>query len=722
MAFYFKNKILSSGILILVFICLGFQSGYASTTQEYLDLAKSYWYSYPDSNIYYSQLAASQAQKENDSLLLAHAYKSMGIGFTVKNDYTKAFHQYAMASMLYKRLQSVHDYFKVQNNIGLTLLYQNEYSSALKYFSEYKKYLVKQKPGSVSLARVNQNLGEIYSRLEKNQLAMSHYFESAKIQIDLEDSIGLSHSYLGIAHLFNFNLNNNDSAIKYYLECQKLSDDKNLKARVLHGMSVSYNNIEIKEARCYLDSAIDIYIEMGNKMLLADAYLTKAEFNIDNNLKYIDFLQRSVELSRKEDNWNILERASKKLFVYYNKINDFEKALYYLQLQVSAKEEYWDYQIENEIGIINEKHNYEIKEAVAKAEFEKASALQQAKVAKHKLVSWLSVGGFLLLCMVLFGIYRILKITRKNNRDLEQKNATISEQSKLLKSRNHLIENQKEEIQSVYETVKNQHQEMLSSVEYAQKIQSAILNPNNPSSYLQSINHFIYFKPRDIVSGDFYWMHNHENYLYIAMADCTGHGVPGAFMSMLGMAFLQEIVALDKDPEPAEILNVLRSKIIRSLANEEADNARQDGMDMGLVRIDLETHQALFAGANRPLWIVSTQGKAENAQKQTAVDHKYLLEFKGDRMPVGRYEKLEEFGQKTIQLTQGDRLYLFSDGFADQFSQDGQKMKIKRFRELITRVQSMPMNQQQEKMRAFFENWMGGSMQMDDVSVIGLEI
>ncbi len=252
-----------------------------------------------------------------------------------------------------------------------------------------------------------------------------------------------------------------------------------------------------------------------------------------------------------------------------------------------------------------------------------------------------------------------------------------------------------------------------SSIRYAQFIQKAVL----PSTdFLKQFipENFILYIPRDIVSGDFYWIKQVNNFVAIAAADCTGHGVPGAFMSMLGIALLNEVVRLDEHPTANGILNELRKRVKASLHQESVRGAGTDGMDMSLCIIDIENKQIQYSGANNPLFIIR-----ENEEEGTSE----LIHIRPDRMPIGVYIKERPFTNHVIQLQTNDQVYQFTDGFIDQFGgQRQEKFKMKRFKKLLLQIHKRPMAEQQELLYEKFDQWRGGVGQLDDVMIIGFKI
>jgi len=309
----------------------------------------------------------------------------------------------------------------------------------------------------------------------------------------------------------------------------------------------------------------------------------------------------------------------------------------------------------------------------------------------------------LLLIFVIYSIYTIrMKAIQAQKRRLEQ---LVKERTYELEEANTEIEAQRDMATEQRDQIAAQQKEIMDSIHYAERIQRSLL----PSAKLLKNllpEHFIVFKPRDIVSGDFYWAAEKDDYVYIAAADCTGHGVPGAFMSMLGIAYLNEIINKHGAIQPSEVLDFLRGDIIKAMNQKGIEGEARDGMDMSLCRFDLKKKELSFAGGNNPLYLVR---KGE------------LTEIKGDKMPVAIHEKMPPFTLNEIPLEKNDCVYLFSDGFADQFGgPKGKKFMYRRFKELLEESNHMDMISQGKMLNQTMESWKGNIEQIDDIVIIGI--
>jgi two-component system, sensor histidine kinase LadS len=277
------------------------------------------------------------------------------------------------------------------------------------------------------------------------------------------------------------------------------------------------------------------------------------------------------------------------------------------------------------------------------------------------------------------------------------------ELEKQVKERTREINQQKEELAE-------KNKEITDSIRYAKRIQQAILPSGEYCSSVMG-EHFILFLPKDIVSGDFYWLHNDGQKIIWAAADCTGHGVPGGFMSMIGNSYLNEIVIENKINSPDKILNTLRSKIINSLEQKGSEVKQRDGMDISLCVLDKENNVLEYSGANNPLWIW---------KKNTNI----IEETKADKMPIGSYtEELKPFTLHRFNLEKGDIIYCFSDGYADQFGgPKGKKFKYSQLKEILLSVSDKTMTEQKEILHSAINNWKGNQEQIDDICIIGIRI
>lgn len=341
-----------------------------------------------------------------------------------------------------------------------------------------------------------------------------------------------------------------------------------------------------------------------------------------------------------------------------------------------------------------------------KIERENAEKLYASEKRQMLIIIFSLIVGLFLVSLLVFYIFRVLKIKKKANAELSVKNNLLAEQ--------------KEEIEAQRDTIKAQSDEIQDSINYAQRIQRSLLTPDETIAHIFP-DHFLLYKPRNVVSGDYYWIGQFGDNKVCIVADCTGHGVPGGFLSVLGMSNLNHIVG--QDIRPDAILNHLRESIITNLRQEndeptdpsdvaamlESLDRSRDGMDAAAYVVNEKQMKLSFAGANNPLILI--RGNE-------------MQVLKADRMPVGIYTRMVPFNCTTIDIQRGDCLYTFSDGFQDQFGYNSdRKFMSKRLRELLLEIHERPMAEQKEILNLTYEEWRGpASNQTDDVLIFGVRI
>lgn len=290
-----------------------------------------------------------------------------------------------------------------------------------------------------------------------------------------------------------------------------------------------------------------------------------------------------------------------------------------------------------------------------------------------------------------------------SNKELDFKNKEEKRAAELV-----IVNHQKAEVEKSKQVIEKRNKDITDSIKYAKRIQQAKL-PKKEEIYSALSNCFILFKPKDIVSGDFYFFQKNNLSLFIAAADCTGHGVPGAFMSMIGSEKLSTAVALSTDT--SDILKQLNKGIKESLRQSESYDSTKDGMDIALCSVDIKKRIVKYAGANRPLWIIRSG--------QTEVE-----EIKGTKKAIGGFtDDNQHFESHDLKFKKGDTFYITTDGYSDQFGGiRGRKLMTKKFKQILLEIQGMAMNEQEKHLNDFVEDWKAEEEQVDDILVIGVRL
>ncbi|OFX22337.1 MAG: hypothetical protein A2033_18970 [Bacteroidetes bacterium GWA2_31_9] len=426
----------------------------------------------------------------------------------------------------------------------------------------------------------------------------------------------------------------------------------------------------------------------------------------------------------------------------YEKMGKSSKALDYYKLFTQTKDSLMNSEkfkliSEMESKYENEKHQLKIEKLEKEQQLQTSEIEKQnEKVKRQNTIIISFVFGFILIIIFLIIIYRFFTAKKIAYNLLSIQNVEIQHKNEEIITQRDIVVKQKNYIEEI-------HKEVTDSINYAKNLQSAILPE---SDFIKELLHeyFIIFKPRNIVSGDFYWISKRRNWTLIAVADCTGHGVPGAFMSMLGISYLNEIVAKDEVQTASQVLNYLRLNIIKSLKQKGKTGEQKDGMDIAFVALNMETLELQFAGANNPLYIVTQSSELlsyelevrdtdfqnfqnfKNLEEHT--NQRFVLqEVKPDKMPIAIHVRMDDFKNNEIKLNKSDLVYLFSDGYADQFGgPKGKKFLYRQFKELLIANWNKSMTEQKEILDNKIEDWISGNEikyeQTDDITVLGLRI
>jgi serine phosphatase RsbU (regulator of sigma subunit) len=320
----------------------------------------------------------------------------------------------------------------------------------------------------------------------------------------------------------------------------------------------------------------------------------------------------------------------------------------------------------------------------------------------------------LLSAIIIYIIYLIIKIRERNHRKMQEYlKKTLDERTKEVVEQKEEIELQRDQLEQTNKVLESKNKDITDSINYAQRIQAAIL-PSKTTLQKYFKSSFIFYRPRDIVSGDFYWFEKYHDKFIILCADATGHGVPGAFMSLISITLIKDIIKTSDPDHPGMILTKLDNEIKNTLNQEiDADIKTHDGLDVSVCIIDLNTNFLTYASALRPLFVFASG------------EMKYI---KGSRFPVGGVKTTQKnFEEVKIQLSQGDSIYMFTDGYPDQFGggdmyEGGKKMKMIRFKNIISKIIHEDINRQYETIENEFDSWKGKYPQIDDVLVIGIKI
>lgn len=544
------------------------------------------------------------------------------------------------------------------------------FNKALEFHEKALK-IYQEEENKLQVALSLNNIANNYSRLATNQF-VAQYGE------EWEDSLELL-SANAIASTFG-------KTFDYYNQALAIFEELNEKQEILNAnINLGSHYIYTRnwsKSKEYLNKALRLSRELNSSYDISITLFQIAESAYrQKNLEVAEqnFLQ-SLSISNDLGVKDLSMFSHKKLGKIYEKTGSLQKALYHFKNYNLIKDVIFSENSQKSITEMQTKYETEKKEQELKL-MKNQDELQKSTIQRQRLMIGLAVGGFLVILAFSGLLINMVRQKQRANKVLEEKNDLIS----------------------------HQKQEITDSIRYASRIQSAVL----PTATLLSESlkeHFVLFLPRDIVSGDFYWFTKQGNKVVLVAADCTGHGVPGAFMSMLGVSFLYEIVNKDNILQPAQILNKLRELIKVTLSQTGKQNEQKDGMDISLSVLDLTNMKLEWAGAFNSLYLVR---------------NKELTEYKADKMPVAIHvNDHQSFTNHEIQLEAGDTFYMFSDGFSDQFGgPDGRKFMSKKFKQFLVDINELPMEEQKEKLNKAHMDWRGDTYeQIDDIIVFGVKV
>lgn len=341
--------------------------------------------------------------------------------------------------------------------------------------------------------------------------------------------------------------------------------------------------------------------------------------------------------------------------------------------------------------------------------------------------------GCILFGLLLFFIFyrwriRVLKAEqRKLAKLIAERTAELENEKRLVEEQHEEIEQQKVQLEEANEILEETNQSMTDSINYAKRIQAAIMQPKGSDELENELE--IFYRPKDIVSGDFYWFSRLDDADYICAADCTGHGVPGAFMSMIGITSIKDIINKKHILNPGRILDELRLSVVNAL-NEKGFENTKDGMDLAFYKIDRNTNEVTYAGANNPIWFISRQAPEVITSHTELRSFEFegkdvmLHEITASKMPIGLSDQMDiPFTEHKVKLQESDLIWVFSDGYVDQFGgSKGKKYLGKRFRDFLTDIEGQDLKAQMDAVIANFDEWMGEGNQVDDILVMGMRV
>ncbi len=665
-------------------------------------IINGYLYNNPDSSIYYTNIYYEFAKSKGLEKYMFSALNLKGISYYFQSKYDLAIDFYNQALVIQKSLNYQKGIAATLNNIGAVYYDQGEYKNALENWKNSLEYEEKIN-NQIGIASTYNNIGIIYHALNEDSIAIDYYNKSIAIQIKLNNKHGEANSLNNIGVIY---LNDSiyDIALEYFKRSLKICEDIEATTDLtlsLHniGSIYSYSN-DFEKAEKYFNRCLIIQKKLKDQNGVASTYYSLGEvhFKKSNFKKAFSYLNLSLNIANEIDATALLKEIYLKLSDCYNKTGNFKKAYEMQKLYIDKYKITIQKENDKKIFIELERSKHKNEQ---KALQEKHSIEQQNKDEKHRLEDekhFLEQENKDFQRTILFGVLGLTLLFT----------LFMYNRFRISNNQKNIIKKQKEQTDNAFDQLEIKNNEIMDSINYAKRIQSAILPQlKTLNKYLK--NYFIYYQPKDIVAGDFYWIETSKatnGAILFAVADCTGHGVPGAMVSVICNNGLNRSIREHGITDPGKILDKTLEIITEEFEKSEDDV--KDGMDIALCKI--EGDQLSYAGAHNPLWIIR-----KNSNE--------IKEIPANKQSIGIYDHLQPFETKTAKLQKGDTVYLFTDGYIDQFGGErGKKYKSKKLKSFLIDIKDKSMEEQHQLLKNEFSSWKGNLEQIDDVCIMGVRI
>lgn len=609
-----------------------------------------------DLSLFYAQKAYEFASVARDSIQLGNAYNYIGNCNHLKGNYEIALKNYLNALEVFENLRYTKGMASASINIGVLNYDKGKYQEAINIYHKATIYS-EQTNNIVNVASCYNNIGISFKMMGKLDSSLFYAFKSLEIKRKFpedEKPKALATSYQNIAVLY--------STLKKY-----------------------------KEAEKYYQLTLQVLEELQDNNTMVECLNNMGDYYIATNdlKKALESLNKARDLAKQEKLTPELVNIYYNLFAVYQKMGEYKLSNDYLQKYTDTKDSLDNARNREIVEEMQTKYETEKKEQEITL-LNKDNKIKETQLDQERSIRIFFIVFALVVLLTAGLIYNAYRNKKKANELLKEKNTEIEHQKDLISEKN---------------------KEILDSINYAKRLQEAILPPIDLIKK-QLKNFFVLYNPKDIVAGDFYWYHliEHSNrkQILFAAADCTGHGVPGAMVSVVCSNALNNAVKEFNLIEPGEILDKTSELVEATFA--ESGKEVKDGMDISLVLIEYigEKIKLKWAGANNPLWLIRNNE---------------LIETKADKQPIGKFDLRKAFTTHEFELIEGDSIYLFTDGYADQFGgEKGKKFKYKQFSELLLNNVQASMTEQQQLAQQAFTNWTGELEQVDDVTLIGIRL
>lgn len=702
-----------------------------------LNNISAYHYNVDSTEKYANQLL-ELATKLDDKHGMAQSYRYLAWADFYRNDYKSAVDYHYSALILWDSLNDEKSVNYHYVELGKIYAMLGQFNKADKVYGMALKYYINESD-SEYVAEIYRNMGYMCIVYKLFETANDYIDQALKIDLFRCDtmSIGEDYFYKATSMLDFHKYNSNTDALDYCIELCNLAlkyQQDNSRAFLWTEMLL-YNayinkleeSTDKKDIKLYSDNCLrcrEKSLDIIKKCGIVDSYINIKTIDVryyvnvgefEKARKYLSIIENEINSNKNLEGEYLLELYNDYI-VYYEAIGDYKKALEYERKidEFEVSQGYNDFAMK--LGQTNAQTKYEEIMRQKEQEEMENNIRYEEKIKRRNVAISLALICFLLMSALTINIFRNLVSHRRTNKLLLEQQNLILEKNEELNQQTEEISAQRDEIETQRNDLERVNERMTESIQYAKRIQTATV-PNQEMLSQMFGEMLVYWKPLDIVSGDFYWATQKDQFRVLAVADCTGHGVPGAFMSILGISSLNDIVLANdiSKVKASEILDQMKGRLINALHQKTGLHETQDGIDISLCIFNYEKMTAQYAGAYRPL-IIMRDGE--------------MIEYKGDKMPVGYHaiKSDQVFINNEFSLVKGDTIYMYTDGLPDQFGIDetGNKSKFckVRFAQMIKDVYLKPFSEQKKEVEKRLSEWTrnGQIEQIDDQLLIGIKI
>jgi serine phosphatase RsbU (regulator of sigma subunit)/Tfp pilus assembly protein PilF len=656
--------------------------------------------------------AKKLAEDQSNILLIVKASNELGVFYRNHSRYSESLVFHKEALRLASQLEEKKWIARTLNNIGVVYRRLDDHSKAAEFHLRALK-IAEEIRDTFSISVSENSLGNIYSLNGRYDQALLYFNKALQLSKAQKNPIGQAINYNNIGEVYEFS-GDYDKAKEFY--SKSLEINKQVKSE--KGIAICINALGKillytgypKTAYKYFSEASIIDKKIGDKKFIADSYINLGRALVV--LKRYDeakqCLYQGIKIAQEIKSKVHFQLANEELSKIYANLNDFKASLTYFKNSTLYKDSVLNEKNARHLATIQTIYETEKKEKENQILRQKQELSDKENKRKNYFIYSLILGLFLSMVLIIV-VYLALLTKRRANRLLSEQKDEIESQSLKIEQQRKNIEVKNRNLEEAYQIIENYIGKITDSIRYAEQIQKSIL-PDMDRLELIFRETFTFYKPKDIVSGDFYWYTVRGDMIYIALADCTGHGVPGAFMSIIGTDLLNQIVIQQACEEPDKILSFLNKELREKLRKGKEELILKDSMDVALCIINKNTREIRYSGALIPLFILSDGEVTEIKPNYTSLGTSHSLFNR-------------EFRVHTFILKPNSWIYLTTDGYIDQFGGENHKKFMRtRFVEFLVKINHLPARVQQEEIEKQFDSWMGENEQLDDVLVWGINI